>query len=151
MSMANDSFDSLKLGFRCSLAQLAELHGEIHVALDLELARHKRRLPVELARHQLDKVLLGHQHRAVDFAVLALLHAAAAVLQVDGPVVLAVDREQIDAVAEEKEKEKKCEKKGLSGCAEGVHLLDHAGVGFETSSQFVKHFLSSHRWGFTRL
>src|SRR3990172_9249848 len=60
-----------------------QLHGEPHVALDLQLARHEGHLAVQLAADHVHPVGRGHGEREVRGRGRALLHAALAVGDVD--------------------------------------------------------------------
>ena len=67
--------------------ELLELHGEAHVALDLELALHEGGLSVELAGHHVDKVVVvdGQRHVGLDVVADVELDVAATVFGVDDP------------------------------------------------------------------
>ena len=69
--------------------ELLQLHGEAHVALDLELALHEGGLSVELSGHHVDEVVVvdGQGDVRLDAVVVADVepHVAAAVLGVDEP------------------------------------------------------------------
>jgi hypothetical protein len=62
-----------------------ELESSLHVSLDLELALHEGSLRVELAREEVSGIVVEDGEGGVGLAFLALLYAAVAVLEVDGP------------------------------------------------------------------
>lgn len=63
--------------------ELAHLHQQTHVALELDLARHKHLLAVSLASHESNKVRLLHGELYVALASLALGNLAS--FQVKNP------------------------------------------------------------------
>lgn len=58
----------------------------MHVALDFELALHEGSLRVELAREEINGIIVDETEGDVGFALLSVLDGAVAVLEIDGPV-----------------------------------------------------------------
>src|SRR5215210_6374543 len=79
------------------LEQLLELHGRAHVALDLQLARHVRRRRVLGAGSDLLEGLRRRRDRHVGVSP-TLVDRQVAVLDVDEPLSLALDVEQVRVV-----------------------------------------------------
>ena len=76
-----------------------KLHREAHVALDLDLPLHEGLLRVETARAHLDKVVGTDSHRHVRLGLcLALVNGPRAILEVDDPVIAALDDKLDDAL-----------------------------------------------------
>jgi len=78
------SHERSKLGI--GLGELAQFHGERHIARDLELALHKSLLCVQFPLHQRSKVLIGQLDAAVRLGSrVTLSNAATAVLEIHQP------------------------------------------------------------------
>src|SRR5712691_12312562 len=75
------------------LEEAPHLHGEAHVAFELELARHEGRLAVELATDHVQPVLRGHGDGQVGRGRGARVHRAGAVLDhgMPGAATVAAD------------------------------------------------------------
>src|SRR2546428_8974580 len=98
------------------LEEAPHLHGEAHVAFELELARHEGHLAIELAADHVQPVLGGHGDGQVRRGRWPRVHGAGAVLDhgVPGAAALAADL-VLDGLVDPR---------GIGGLELGGHLVE---------------------------